>query len=74
MKCVICKNGETQKGFATVTLEREGATIIIKGVPADVCENCGEYYLSDEATTRVMDLSDKAIRNGAEIEIMRYAA
>jgi hypothetical protein len=24
MKCIICKNGETKPGNATVTLEREG--------------------------------------------------
>jgi len=74
MNCVICKNGQTRKGFATVTLEREKATVIIKGVPADVCENCGEYYLDQDVTAHVMDLADKAIRSGVEVEILRYAA
>jgi len=74
MNCVICKNGQTRKGFATVTLEREKATVIIKGVPADVCENCGEYYLDPDVTAHVMDLADKAIRSGVEVEILRYAA
>jgi YgiT-type zinc finger domain-containing protein len=74
MKCVICKNGDTQKGFATVTLERERATVIIKGVPADVCENCGEYYLSQDVAAHVMNLADKAILSGVEVEILRYAA
>jgi YgiT-type zinc finger domain-containing protein len=41
MMCVICKTGETHPGVATVTLEREGATVVIKGVPARVCKNCG---------------------------------
>ena len=45
MKCVICKNGETRDGAATVTLERGGATVVVKEVPAEVCGNCGEYYL-----------------------------
>jgi YgiT-type zinc finger domain-containing protein len=50
MTCVICRQGETRPGKATVTLERGGATFVIRGVPARVCDNCGEEYL-DETTT-----------------------
>ena len=34
MKCAICRHGETQPGTVTVTLERGGATVVIKEVPA----------------------------------------
>ena len=34
MKCVICKKGETKAGTATVTLDKDGATLVFKGVPA----------------------------------------
>ena len=40
MKCVICRNGETTPGKAMLTLERDGMTLVIKGVPARVCANC----------------------------------
>lgn len=42
MMCVICKNGETKPGKATVILERGEVTLVIKGVPAEVCSNRGE--------------------------------
>ena len=74
MKCVICKNGETGSGATTVTLERGGTTVIIKQVPAEVCENCGEYYLSEEVTSHILALAEEAVRHGAEIEVLRYAA
>ena len=74
MKCVICRNGETHRGEATVTLERDGATVVIKEVPAQVCENCGEYYLSDSMTEKVMGLAEEAVAHGAEIEVLRYGA
>ena len=32
MKCVICKMGETQPGKVTVTLDKEGATLVFRGV------------------------------------------
>ncbi len=74
MKCAICKHGSTQPGFVTVTLERNGCTIIVRNVPAEVCDNCGEYYLSEAITDRVLSRADAAIRNGAEVEILRFAA
>jgi YgiT-type zinc finger domain-containing protein len=74
MKCVICKHGETAPGEATVTADRGACTVVIKNVPADVCQNCGEYYLSEEATQRVADMADQAERSGTEVEVRRYAA
>ena len=74
MKCVLCKHGETRPGEATVTLQRGATTVILKGVPADVCENCGEYYLSDEVAGQVLERAETAVNSGAEVEILRYAA
>ena len=36
MKCMICKHGSTVDGTATITLEKNGATIIFKHVPAQI--------------------------------------
>lgn len=74
MKCVICKQGQTHNGKTTVTLEREKTTVVIKEVPAEVCENCGEYYLSEETTEKVQALAEQAVKLGVEIEVLRYAA
>ncbi|MDA0674394.1 MAG: type II toxin-antitoxin system MqsA family antitoxin [Cyanobacteria bacterium] len=74
MNCVVCKQGQTQAGLVTVTLEREGAIVVFKRVPAEVCENCGEYYLSDEVTGELLERAEEAIASGAEVEIRRYAA
>ena len=74
MKCVICKNGDTSSGMVNVVLQRNECTIIFKDVPADVCENCGEYYLNEDVTNEILIRSEKAIKNGAEVEILRYAA
>ena len=74
MKCVICKNGTTNPGRVNAVLQRNDCTIIFKDVPADVCENCGEYYLNEEVTNRILSRAEEAIKNGAEVEILRYAA
>ena len=52
MRCTVCRNGETEPGTTTVTLERDGAVVVIRGVPAEVCENCGEAFTSAETTEK----------------------
>ncbi len=74
MKCPVCKHGETQPGVVTVTLQRGEATVIIKNVPAEVCDNCAEYYLSEEVTGRVLAMAEDAVGKGVEVGILRYAA
>ena len=77
MKCVICPacaGGETSEGVVTVTLQRDTSIIIIKNVPAEVCENCGEYYLSEQVTETVLQIAEKAAENKPEVEILQYAA
>ena len=72
MKCSICKQGETQPGFTTVTLQRDERTLVIKGVPAEICENCGEYYLSQEIASRLYQQAEESLQHGAEVEIGRF--
>jgi len=74
MKCVICKHGETKQGKTTVTLQRGETTVVIKDVPAQVCNNCGEYYLSKEITGKLFKKAEQAVKAGAEVEIIRFAA
>jgi YgiT-type zinc finger domain-containing protein len=73
MKCVICKQGEIAPGTATVTLRRGECILIFKNVPADICDNCAEYYLSEAVTEKLLQQADAAIRDGAE-QILRFAA
>ena len=74
MNCVVCKHGETRPGHVTVTLQRGDTTVILKQVPAEVCQNCGEYYLSETIAGQVMNRAEDAVKSGAEVEILRFAA
>ena len=74
MKCTFCKKGKTKEGKVTVTLSREDTVVVIKKVPAEVCENCSEYFLSEKTTEEVLALAEDAVEKGAEVEILRYAA
>ena len=74
MKCVICKQGETAPGLTTVTMTRGESTIVIKNVPADICENCGEYYLSEEISSQILRMAEEAVKRNHEVEVIQFAA
>lgn len=74
MKCVICESGETYPGTATVTLQRQKTVVVIKDVPAQVCQDCGDYYLDGPVARRVYLQVEDAVKRQAEVEIIRYAA
>jgi len=74
MKCIVCRQGETQPGTATVTLVRDNLTMVIKGVPARVCANCGEEYVDEEVTEKLLKTSEDVARAGAQVDVREYKA
>lgn len=74
MECVICKNGITQPGLATVTLENNKSVVVIKDVPAQICSNCGHYYLTDELAEKVLHIARETATKGVEVEVTRFKA
>ena len=62
----MCKTGETAEGKVTVSLQRDGASILVKNVPAQVCDNCGEYYLSEDISRRMLQQAERAVGHNAE--------
>jgi YgiT-type zinc finger domain-containing protein len=74
MKCVICREAETIPGRATLTLERDGLTLVVKQVPARVCPNCGEEYVDEDVAERILGGAEGLARIGTQVEIRQYVA
>ena len=55
-------------------MQRGNTVIIVRDVPAAVCENCGEYYLDEAVANKLYRQGEEAVRRHAEVEILRYAA
>lgn len=73
MKCVVCKQADTRRGAATITLQRGGATFVVKEVPAQVCRNCGEEYVDAKVTAEVLRSTENLARAGAQVNIRRFS-
>jgi YgiT-type zinc finger domain-containing protein len=64
MECPICKHGRTSPANVTVTLERNGATVVFRNVPAQVCDTCGEQCVDEKTTARLLAQANDAARAG----------
>lgn len=73
MECPICKNGSTKRGITTLTVDRNGAIIFFKDVPALICENCGETFIESPTAKMINKLATEAFNKGAEIEVVNLS-
>lgn len=74
MKCLICRQADTVQGKATVTLERDGLTLVVKGVPAQVCPNCGEEYVDEKIAQQLLETAEKEAAQGTQVDVREYQA
>jgi len=52
----------------------ESTTIVFRGVPAEVCDNCGEQYVSEEVTAALLRQAHAAASSGVDVEVRSFAA
>jgi len=74
MRCVVCKLGETLPGKTTVTLDRGQMTLVFKGVPAEICQNCGEAYVSGELGSQLLATAEQASSLGVQVDVREFVA
>ncbi len=73
-KCAICRNGYTSEGYTAILLEKEHTTLVYKQVPADICDNCGEEYISEETNITLLNHAREEYERGVVIEMVNFAA
>ncbi len=73
MSCIVCHHGQLRPGTTTVTFNRDGQTIVVNEVPADICENCGEPYVAEDVTTQLMGIAADARNTPVQVLIRNFA-
>lgn len=74
MKCAICRNGHTKPGTTTIVLQKDQSTLVFKEVPAEICENCGEKYVSSEVNAQLLEEAHDALERHVSLELREFAA
>ncbi|KPU45168.1 hypothetical protein OXPF_12950 [Oxobacter pfennigii] len=72
MDCIMCK-ANLYKGTVNHIVDADGYIIIVKNVPANVCKQCGEYYVEHEIALKLEEIVEESKRNRAEITIINFS-
>ena len=67
MKCLHCPTGQTASGTKASTLERGNALLIVRHMPAEVCDTSGAAVYDADKTDRLRELLDDAVSLRAEV-------
>ena len=70
--CMFCKCDTVAPSLTTHVVNYNGAIIVIKNVPCEECEQCGEKYYTDEVAERLETIVDMAKKLMQEIAIIDY--
>ena len=73
MRCALCRTGETKPGKTTEAYEIGSTVVVVRGVPADVCQQCGEAYTNETTTRQLEKIVDQA-RHAGVVVIQEYQA
>jgi len=72
MKCPLCK-GEMQKGKTSMPYETgKDRLIVVKDVPALICEQCGESFIESSVLKRVEKILEAVEKSGMTLGFLEY--
>ncbi len=71
MNCFICK-GKLEEKKVNYVVNLEETIIIIKGVPAKVCTECGEQYFDDKTSENIEKIVNQLKQISTEVTIVNY--
>lgn len=71
MRCILCK-ADLIDGKVNHIVDLGERIIIIKNIPANVCNQCGEYYVDTQIALKLESIVEEVKRNKAEVFIVNY--
>ncbi len=70
--CMLCKCNTVKQSTTTHVVNYKGSIIVIKNVPCEECEQCGEIFYTDEVAEKLEQIVDEAKTMLQEISVMDY--
>lgn len=69
--CAFC-GGRVLRGTATVPFVLDKSVIVVRDVPAFVCQECGEPFMTGRVSDAVVVLLTRLKSLGAEVSVVSY--
>ena len=71
--CMFCKCDAVTPSLTTHVVNYNGAIIVIKNVPCEECEQCGEKFYTDEVAEKLEKMVNAAKQMMQEIAVLDYS-
>lgn len=59
-QCSRCGRGTVRSTYVTESLDVNGHTVVVKGIPVGLCPHCGQRYYKPRVKERVQRLAEEA--------------
>lgn len=69
--CIYCK-GDLKESLTTHVVNYNNCIIVVKNVPCEECQQCGETYFSDETMEALEHIVNTAKALASEIAVVDY--
>ncbi|MDO4523525.1 MAG: type II toxin-antitoxin system MqsA family antitoxin [Eubacteriales bacterium] len=70
--CMYCKCKTTKLSTTTHVVNYKGCIIVIKNVPCEECEQCGEKYYSEAVAEKLDQIVDSVKKMMQEVVVVDY--
>ncbi len=71
--CMFCKCDTVKQSTTTHVVNYKNSIIVIKNVPCEECEQCGEKYYTDEVAEQLEKMVNLAKQMMQEIAVLDYS-
>ena len=71
--CKLCKCDTVKQSTTTHVVNYKNSIIVIKNVPCEECEQCGEKYYTDEVAEQLEKLVNLVKQMMLEIAVLDYS-
>ena len=72
MKCAFC-GGKVASGLTTVSVDNGSGVVVIRGVPARICSQCGEEWILDKSAAEIEKIVQRAAKEHMQVEVVAMA-
>jgi YgiT-type zinc finger domain-containing protein len=70
--CPLC-GGIKRDGETTYSVDLGESVIVVRKVPARVCDVCGEEWIGDKVARTLESIIETAKKSGSQVEIVAFA-
>lgn len=67
--CPLC-GGNKKSGKTTYSVDLGSSVVVVRNVPAKICNQCGEVWIDSETAKKLESLSQEAKDKGTQVEVL----